>query len=215
MNKDIKAIVFDIDGTLSDDNSWTKVTMMLGASVQDHAQIYDDFRNGRLEYEESKKALLKLWRGEGPVSRDKLTKIFAGWNLKKDARELFDYLHSKGYLTCLITGGVDLFAQEIAKTLGVKNWYANTVLHWDENNILQGYDYVREADHKKLSQLKKFCEENLISVSECVAVGDDLNDVELFNATGRGILVESTTSHKLEQFSWKKVKELNEIKNII
>lgn len=215
MNDKIRAVVFDIDGTLSPDVSWTKLTLLLGASVPDHIKIYEDFKNGNLEYEESKKALLRLWRGGGEVSKNKLTKIFAEWTLKEDAKHLFEYLRSKGYITCLITGSVSLFAEIISKRLKADAWYANTVLHWDENDHLKDYDYERRAAEKKLEQFVDFCVKNSLEVSQCVAVGDDSNDTELFKMTKHGILVESPTSQVLESIAWKKVKSLSEIEKIL
>lgn len=136
MENNIKAVVFDIDGTLSRDVSWTKLTLLLGASVPDYLKIYEDFKTGKLEYEESKRLLFKLWRGEGDLYRNKLKKIFDNWIIKEDAIPVFSYLKSKGYIICLITGSFDLFAQIIAEKVGADFWYANTILHWDENDVL-------------------------------------------------------------------------------
>ena len=37
----IKVVVFDIDGTLTDEISWLKMTESLGADPQKHQQIYE------------------------------------------------------------------------------------------------------------------------------------------------------------------------------
>ena len=103
-------MVFDIDGTLSPDISWTKITDLLGSSAPDHKRIYDDFKSGRASYEESVRIVLKLWKGGGDLHKSRLEKMFREWNLKNDAIPLFRYLKKKGYTTCLITGSVDLFA---------------------------------------------------------------------------------------------------------
>lgn len=44
----MKAVVFDIDGTLSPEVSWLALTRDLGASVEEHAQIYADYKAGRI-----------------------------------------------------------------------------------------------------------------------------------------------------------------------
>jgi len=215
MGNNIKAVIFDIDGTLSSDISWTKLTLLLGKSVPDHLKIYEDFKTGKLEYEESKRLLLKLWRGEGVLHKNKLQKIFDSWIIKENTIPLFSYLKSKRYITCLITGSVDLFAQTIAGKVGADFWYANTILHWDEDDILQDFDYELNAADKKLEQFENFKKQNSLENSECVVVGDDSNDIELFKITQHGIIVESPTSSVLELFAWKKVKDLIEIKNIL
>ncbi|MFH1162340.1 MAG: HAD-IB family phosphatase [Candidatus Jorgensenbacteria bacterium] len=214
-NKKIKAVVFDIDGTLSPDISWTKITDLLGSSVPDHKKIYGDFKSGRASYEESVRIVLKLWRGEGDLHKSRLEKMFREWNLKNDTVPLFRYLKKKGYLICLITGSVDLFAQVIAEMVGADAWYANSTLTWDNKGNLADLVYEPLAGEKKLKQFLEFCSRNSLEVEECVMVGDDMNDTELFKATRRGILVESPSSSVLENVAWKKVKTLTEIENIL
>lgn len=66
-----------------------------------------------------------------------------------------------------------------------------------------------------MEQFKKFISQNSLRSSECVVIGDDSNDIELFKITRHGIAVESPTSSVLESFAWKKIKDLVEIKNIL
>lgn len=214
-NKKIKAVVFDIDGTLSPDTSWTKITDLLGSSVPDHKKIYDDFKSGRASYEECVRIVLKLWRGEGDLHKSRLEKMIREWNLKNDAIPLFRYLKEKEYITCLITGSVDLFAQVIAEMMGADTWYANATLTWDNEGNLADMAYEPRAGEKKLKQFLEFCSRNSLEAEECAAVGDDANDVELFKATGRGILVESPSSLALENVAWKKVRTLAEVRDIL
>ncbi len=211
----IKAAVFDIDGTLSPDISWTKLTFQLGFTVPHCVEIYKRFQSGASGYETAKRELLMLWTALGPLKKSRLTEIFENWELKKDAVSIFQYLKSKGYITCLITGSVDLFAEVVARKLGADFWYANTNLTWDDNNNLVDMIYDRNASWKKLEQLKEFCASNSLGLGECVVVGDDSNDVEMFKATGKGVAVESPTSEAVEPFAWRKVKDLEEIKNIL
>lgn len=214
-DKKIRAVVFDIDGTLSPDISWTKITDLLGSSVPDHERIYRDFKSGRASYEECVKIVLKLWRGEGELHRSRLEKMFRAWNIKDDAIPLFRYLKGRGYVTCLITGSVDLFAQVIAERVGADAWYANSALTWDGDGNLADFAYEPRAGEKKLKQFLKFCASRGLEPSECLAVGDDANDIELFKISKHGILVETSTSAVLEPYAWKKVKALGEIREII
>ena len=212
---EIRAVVFDIDGTLLPDISWTRMTLGLGVSVPDHLRIYEDFKKGRMEYAESKKALLALWRGRGELRRERLKAMFDDWELKKDAKPLMDYLSAKGYLLCLITGSMDLFAETVAEKLGIGSWYANGLLHWDEEGFLRDFDWEPRAAEKKTEQFREFCAKHSLEPSQCAAVGDDSNDLELFRVSGRGILVESPTSQVLQASAWKKVRNLEEIMKIL
>ncbi len=211
----IKAAVFDIDGTLSPDISWTKVTLQLGLRVSHHLEIYEKFRSGAMSYDEGRKAILSLWTSLGPLSKSRLTEIFENWELRKGAVPIFQYLKSKGYITCLISGSVDLFAEVVAKKVGADFWYANTSLIWDDKGNLVDMIYERNASWKKLEQLKEFCASNSLKLDECAIVGDDSNDIEVFKATGKGIAVESPTSEAVEPYAWRMADDLEEIKNIL
>ena len=53
----VKTIILDVDGTLSEEISWWKLTQGLGASVEKHSEIFERFKSGLLSY---KKARIKL-----------------------------------------------------------------------------------------------------------------------------------------------------------
>lgn len=211
----IKAVIFDIDGTLSPDISWTKLTLLLGASVPDHLSMYEKFKNGTMEYDEAKKILLSLWTASGPLTKTKLQAIFDKWAIKDEAIPIFRYLKEKGYVTCLITGSVDLFAKTIAARVGADSWYANTDLIWDTSDNLVDLNYELKASEKKLRQLKEFCASRSLQPDECVVVGDDENDIGLFQATGKGIAVESPTSKVLKAYAWQEINSLADLKDIL
>lgn len=210
----VKAVIFDIDGTLTPGISWTKLTLELGASVPDHLQVYENFKLGKLTYEESKKALIKLWQSSGPITKDRLTRIFESWTLNEESIPLFRYIKSRGCKTCLITGSLDLYAEVIAKRLGADFWYANTKLVFEEGKLVD-FEYELDAGKKKLSQFVQFSQEQHLEPQECIVVGDDSNDIELFKLTGRGVAVESPASNTLEGVAWRKIKELAELKEIL
>ena len=61
----IKAIIFDIDGTLTPQISWTAFTRDIGGSVAKHLAIYQDHLNGSIGLDNSKRQLLGLWQATG------------------------------------------------------------------------------------------------------------------------------------------------------
>jgi phosphoserine phosphatase len=216
MDQKIKAVIFDIDGTLSEDISWTKITKELGASVPNHENIYEDFKKGNLSLEEGQKAIVTLWRGkDGILNKDRLLEILNHWILKEDAVSIFTYLKEKNFITCLITGSIDLFAEVIAKRVGADFWFANSKLIWDKNGYLENIIYEPNAGDKKVEQFLEFCKINHLKPGECAIVGDDSNDIQLFEMTKNGIAVKSPTSHVLTSVSWRNVSKLDEIRTIL
>jgi len=211
----MKAVVFDIDGTLTPQISWLTITEKLQASVDKHDFIYKEFKKNKILYKKAKEKLINLWRETGKANKDFFTKIFKEMPLKKEAKEIIDYFKLKGILVCLITGSVDLYAEIIANRLNVKNYYSNTQLIWDKKGELIDFNYDRNQGEKKLKQFKDFCLRYDLNHKDILIVGDDENDINLFKYTNHGIAVKSPSSHKLEQYAWKTVVNLSELKKLV
>ncbi len=210
----IKAVIFDIDGTLSAKNSWTSLTKDLGGSVDEHLRIFKDFLEERANYKDSKEKLLKVWQKTGNANRQTFQEIFEKWPLREEAQEVVDFLKDKGLITCIITGSMDLYAEVIAKRLGIPFYYANTELIWDEESNLADYHYFRDQAGKKLEQFNQLCQEQNLSLKECIIVGDDENDIELFKIA-RGIAFKSPDSKNIEPIAWKIITNLSELKAVL
>ena len=75
----IKAVVFDIDGTITNFVSWTAITQHLGASKDEHLAIFKDLTNGVTDYHTAKSKLLELWKQTGNAKKDYFVQIFESW----------------------------------------------------------------------------------------------------------------------------------------
>lgn len=208
----IKAVIFDIDNTLTEDVSWLRVTELCGASPAVHQGIFDRFRAGELSYIDSKRQLIQLWHETGNARKVFWNEMFAAWPLKDDAKPLIAFLQETGYEIALITGSMDLFASAIAKKLGIQHWYANTELVWNSEGNLVDFHYVRDQAAQKLLHLKDFVRQQGIALDNCVVVGDGDNDKELFRATKRGVAVGDSAD--LRDLAWKSVVNLAEIEDL-
>lgn len=215
MNKP-KAVIFDIDGTLSPVNSWTAFTQDIGASAEDHIAIYNQLLAGTIDIDESREQLLAMWKATGKANKAHIEKVFDSWPLKGDAQDLINWLKSAGYIICLITGSVGVYAEHIANRLSVEHYYANAELHFDDEGNLHDFHYTANQAEVKLEQLTEFCEAQNIDPEECVAVGDGPNDIELFRNTKHGVLIESEkVPNDLREASWKTIRELSELRNFL
>jgi HAD superfamily phosphoserine phosphatase-like hydrolase len=213
--KKFKAIVFDIDGTLTEDTSWTAFTRDMGGSVADHLAIYGELKGGNIGYEDSKRQLLGLWGNTGNHSRDYITEQIAKWPIKSDAEPLIEKLKADGYILCLITGSVGIYAKYIAERLGVENYYANAELHFDGNGYLIDFDYDIHQSDVKLRQFLEFCKRLRLEPQEVVSVGDSENDIELFKLTGNGVLVGESPSVELSEAAWERIRKLSELTKLL
>jgi HAD superfamily phosphoserine phosphatase-like hydrolase len=209
----VKAVALDVDGTLSPELSWLALTRDLGASIAVHSRIYEDYKNGRITYLESKRQLISLWQATGNTNRHFFEKLFESWPLVDDALPTVDWL-KEHYTVCIITGSVDGYAKVIANKLGVDYWYANTTLEW-QNDQLVGYDYHLDQATKKLEQFQEFCATHGLKPTQCITVGDSENDLKLFDYSHRGILISRDVPEEWKQHAWKVIDNLTELPTIL
>lgn len=207
---EIKAVVLDIDGTLSPEISWLALTRDLGASPDEHIAIYTAYKNGETQYSDSKQSLLNLWQGTCNANKPYFQSLFDGWPLVDGAKEIVAQLKEK-YKVCLITGSMDLYAETVAHKLGVTDWFANTSLHWDDDGNLIDMDYELNQAQRKLNQFLGYCSTNNLLPTECIVVGDSDNDIELFRVSGKGIAVGTDIPAELATVAWKSIDSFNEL----
>lgn len=211
-----KAVIFDIDGTLTRHNSWRSFTHGIGASVEDHMKIYGDHLSGKISLEESKRLLLKMWQATGKANRSNIDRLYEEWFIREDAQELIDWLRSQQYRIYLITGSVGIYAQHIAARLGVADYISSAELYFNDAGDLVDFHYTADQGAAKLVQMQDYCNHQRIQPNECVPVGDGDNDIELFRVTGNGILIDhDRVSDRLRDTARWTVKELAHIRPIL
>lgn len=216
MKTRFKAVIFDIDGTLTAANSWNVITQELGADIYKHHQIYIARKANAITLEKARELLLQLWVNTGNANEKFIGSIFKKTILRKGARQIFSYLHKRNYSTCLITGSNNIFAQEVAKKLNTNHFYSNCTFYFDKNGSLKTYDYDIEQGKRKLIQLTDFCKKQKINISACVVVGDSANDIEIFEATGHGIAIKTEDEEvEIEKVAWRKINKLEELEKIL
>ncbi len=213
---EIKAVIFDIDGTLSSQNSWTGLTNDMGASVDDHLSIYKSHLDGEIGLDESKEQLLAMWQATSKATKQHIKSMFTTWPISSEAKPLISWLKQQGILVCLITGSIGLYAQHVANELGVDDFYANAELFFDDTGDLSGFHYTANQAEVKSEHLAEFCKKHDLKPEQCAAVGDGDNDIDLFKLTGHGILI-SGTKHapELDEAAWKTVDSLDQIQAIL
>lgn len=213
-----KAVVFDIDGTLTRDISWVRLTNEIGGSIDFNDEVIRSWEKDELTYSEVKQKLIENWSKAGKGFKNEFISIFRNIPLREDAKEVIEYLQKKGYLVIMITGSFDVYAKTVGEELGVKEWFANTTLIWDKDGKLLDVETCKdsEAKNRKIDYFKEFCSKNNLKVEECVPVGDSSNDIGLFKLTGNGIAVRTEfEAVELERVAWKKVDNLTELKQLL
>ncbi|MDB5182518.1 MAG: phosphoserine phosphatase SerB [Candidatus Saccharibacteria bacterium] len=214
--KNFKAVVFDVDGTLTEDNSWYAFTRSLGASEAEHLAIYEGQSSGQIGHDEAKTKILALWLATGKASKKFIEETFSNIPVREDAYPLIKWLQENKYPVCLITGSSRIYAATIAEKLGVEEYYANANLFFDGTGMLKGFHYDADQAKIKLEHLAEFCKKHGIEPTDCIAIGDGNNDIGLFRITGNGIFVKNDkASPEVEKAAWKLVSSLSEVRYLL
>lgn len=214
LRKEIDTVILDVDGTLSEEVSWLKLTEGLGGSREVHQKIFDDMRSGLLTYPEAKAKLIALWQATGNANKEFMAKMFRSWRLKDDAEEVVNYL-SQTYKLCLISGAVDLYVKIVAEKLEVADWFANTELIWDGDGNLVDFHYYQDQAQKKLEQFREFVKREGLNKDRCAVVGDGDSDLALFRELKYGIEVNEESHPELQKLAFKSVKNLTDLRDIL
>lgn len=215
MENKIKAVIVDVDQTLTDFVSWPMLTESLGADPKVHINIFNDFQKKAISYDEAKNKLIFLWQKTGKATRKNIEEIFDSFKITESAHPIIKYLKTK-YKVCLISGSMDLFVKSVANKLDVKDWYANTQLIFNQEGVLTDFAYFQNQAEKKYEQFKDFASKNALQESDCAVIGDGDSDRALLEKLGLPILVANKdTPDDLKEKIRIKLKSLDQVKEIL
>lgn len=211
----IKAVILDIGGTLSPDNSWVTLTEKLGASIETLFEHLYDLRAGKTSEAQASKLVTKLWSDTGKANKSNILKIYDETQLHKESKSIINYLKTK-YKVCVISGTTDLYVQIIAKMLNINDFYWNTEMFFDQNDRLLGLDYRVDQPTLKLDQFMEWAKKNNINPEETAVIGDGDSDIKLFEKLGLPILlITKYNIDELKKYAKYEINSLSELKAIL
>jgi HAD superfamily phosphoserine phosphatase-like hydrolase len=203
-----KAVVIDIDGTLTAADSLTATSAELGMPVEELVRLSYGCHTGQIPYAQARHLLLERWSASGPVSQTRLDTLFHRLPLRPDAPHLIERVHALGLPVALVSSSMSLYARIVADRLGVGESYANVQLSFDANGILADLSFTLDTVGLKHRQLLDFCSRHHLLPGEVMAIGDADNDVALFTATGNGVLLAEEAVGDLADRAWQVVPTL-------
>jgi len=208
--KKYKLIAFDLDGTLLvQKSSWDALHDYFGTKSIAR-QTYDLYCKGIIDYKEFMKRDIAAW--PKPLHISKISEILSNLDLREEAKEVIDAIHRKEIETAIISAGISLLANSVAKELGIKYVYANE-LCIDENGFLTGDGIMKVDLMFKHLALLDLVESLCLSLRECVAVDDSINDVKFLQIAGLGFYLGS--KNIASNLGLKTIKSLREILNYL
>jgi phosphoserine phosphatase len=210
-----KIICFDVNGTLVEESSWEIFAQGDKSIEKKIDDIFDGYYSGKILIDEVWRGLVSTLKETGRANKEF---IYNCWDevitFKEGAEDLIAYLKEKGYKIYLISCSIDVSLECMVKKLNVNGFYAGSHLIFDHLGDLERItsECGRGKEYKK-EKLKELAEKERVNVEDIVFVGDGDNDIGVFEMTKHGIAMGD--NEKLLNCSWRQIKSLKEIKNIL
>lgn len=178
----IQLVVFDVDGTLTKHSSvWWRLHEAFGTTVEGK-MYFDQYFAGKLSYQEWADLDAGLWVGE-PI--DKVMDVVRATELVSGAKETIDELHKHGLHTAILSGGLDIMANDIARRVGIEYVLTNRLIHKD--GVITGDVDILVGWGEKVQEIQHVVEHFSIPLEKTAFVGDGKNDVSVFSVVGLSI----------------------------
>jgi len=181
-----RLVAFDMDGTLIEqDSSWWAIHQHFGVE-KEARQNLEAYERGEIDYPEFMRRDIKLWQPTPHISQ--IERIFADFKMAPNAADVVAEIHRRNYKIAIITGGIDVLAEKVARRLKIDHVLANG-LEVDERGYLTGEGIFCVEPYMKHEALRRLIGELDLTLAECVAVGDSKYDANFLKHAGLGVAI--------------------------
>ena len=179
---DIRLVVFDVDGTLTQHSSvWWRLHELFGTTKEGRL-YFDQYFAGEINYGQWADYDAALWTGKSVARVMEIvsaTKLVHGVSLEAGSAA------GSGATTAILSGGLDIMADDIAQRAGIEYVLTNNLGH--KNGVLTGTveNIVGWAD--KAKHIHTILEHFGMTLEETAFVGDGRNDMSVLSVVGLSI----------------------------
>ena len=179
---DVRLVVFDVDGTLTQHSSvWWRLHELFG-TTKEGKLYFDQYFAGEINYEQWADYDAALWTGE-PVS--KVMEIVSATKLVDGVPETIATLNDHGIKTAILSGGLDIMADDIARRAGIE--YVLTNKLGIKDDVLTGTVENLIGWAEKAKYIHTILDHFDVTLEETAFVGDGRNDMSVLLIVGLSI----------------------------
>lgn len=196
----VELVCFDMDGVLIDvGSSWVMVHRYYGVTNEAGLEAY---LNGEFDDEEFIRRDAALWLRQQPrIRRSDFERIFQEPPFMDGVRQTVDALTAEGVECAIVSGGVDVMAENVAKRLGIHHVSANGFVY-DELGHITGDGVVRTPLNDKARPVLEFARELDVPLERVLSIGNSMPDVSMFEVTGRSIAFHPEDDYTRQHATW-------------
>lgn len=185
----LKLAAFDMDGTvLEEDSSWVAVHKHFGTTEPAKASL-KLYTEGKIDYKEFMRRDISSWpKG---VTRSELESVLSNYKIRREAPQVIRALKERRVDPALITSGIDMLAERVARDLGIEHVLSNRLAFDAEGKLVKGVGVVDplRKDRAYLGLLARLG----IKGDETIAVGDTIYDLAFLKSARMGFMLAHST----------------------
>lgn len=172
MNRKIRLAVFDLDGTLTPvDSLWKYLHDEFGTWEKGKIAA-QKYRRGEISYKQWAETDAGYWAG---ASLSRIEETLDRIPYRQGAREVFQLLHERSVKTAIISAGLSILTDKVAKELGADIALSNELETNDGR--LTGRIKVKVAVNDKAQIVEQLATQLGIPLDEVALVGDRAFDL--------------------------------------
>jgi len=180
-----KLIIFDMDGVLTKaGSSWVAVHDHFGVNNEAALKLYLEHKIDDMEF---MRRDIALWKAKKPnLCKKDIQAILGKVEFNPNLEYLFKEIRKRGLRAAVVSGGIDVLAQRLQRSIKCDYVAANGLLY-EETGLVTGEGVLRVPVMNKDLVVKEVQRMFKMARADTISVGNSLVDAQLFKESDLGI----------------------------